>query len=171
VTFARERDMTPIVREWMQAQGLYVREEIILCNGYCDLVGVAFNPDMASRRLARRKDWYPLHDRIISVELKLSRVGEALRQAECNLHSVEESWVAFPLEAARRIETSRTRWPVTFGRGVGLLGVLQDSCEVVIPAANDRSSWGYQTAIDHQVEKFWRYWRAEQRSLVLGEGA
>ena len=87
MTFGLERDMTPIVTAWMREQELLVRPETIL-RSPCDLVGCALKDEMVARRLARRKDWRPLQDRIIAVELKLSRIIDALHQAYRNLSYV-----------------------------------------------------------------------------------
>ena len=154
--FAREREMTPIVTAWMREQGLLVRPERILWS-LCDLVGCALNRERVERRRRHQKDWRPLHDRIIAVELKLSRIGEAFSQAEANRCWVEETWVAFPMDVARRVIASGHRWNVASG-GIGVLGVEVAGCEVLMAA---RPTGADDEHIEHQVEKFFR----ERRKL------
>jgi len=145
--FIRERDMKAVVTEWMHQEGLLVKAEILLGYGFCDLVGVSFDPEMAARRLKRRKDFHPLHTRIIAVELKLTRLAEVIRQARINLHAVEESYVAVPMKRAVRVAKA-------WDNIIGLLGVTPDACSVLVPPRpNDLCN---EQRIEHQVEKFWR---------------
>lgn len=167
--FARERDMMPVVAAWMASQGLLVKTETFLYIGYCDLVGAALNPEMVERRLRRRKDWRPLHRRLIAVELKLARIGEAFQQARWNLTHVEESYVAFPADIAERIASKRERWQEFFDEGIGLLAVTPELCSVAMPAGPNRQA--HAPCIERQVEKFWRERRRlEAGAVALGRG-
>ncbi|HUW08735.1 MAG TPA: hypothetical protein VM537_03355 [Anaerolineae bacterium] len=150
MTFALEREMTPIVTAWLREQGMLVLPEICL-DGACDLVGCSLNDEMVNRRLCRRKDWRPLHQRLIGVELKLDRIGEVFRQAQWNRHHVEESWAALPLEMTRHI-TRKDIWGFRIC-GIGLLGVSRHGCQIVRPAEPTDAT---EAHIAHQVEKFWR---------------
>lgn len=112
---------------------------------------------VCSRRghLQKVNGWMPLQERLVSVELKLTRVEEALQQAKCNLGFAQESFVAFPMQAARRIARAKSNWGEYFDEGIGLIGVLKSRCEVLVPAAP--SSRLIDPAIQlYCVEKFWR---------------
>ena len=161
MTFGLERDMTPIVTAWMREQGLLVRPETIL-RSPCDLVGCALKDEMVARRLARRKDWRPLQDRIIAVELKLSRIIDALHQAYRNLSYVDESYAAFPADVAARIVARRERWAKYWHHGIGLLAV-DSSCAALIEVGPNRERC--ERMVAHQVEKFFR-----ERKRLAEEG-
>jgi hypothetical protein len=104
--------------------------------------------------LQKRNAWYPLHDRIIAVELKLTRVSEALEQARRHLRIATKSYVALPMELARRVAQSDRRTGFRQS-GVGLLGVSPRRCDVLL-----RSSCRTQKPDDvlqmHTIERFWR---------------
>jgi hypothetical protein len=74
----------------------------------------------------------PLHRRIVSVELKISRVAEALHQAVSNLTLATESYVGLPMSLAISITSSR-RVQEFRDAGVGLLGVERAACRVLVP--------------------------------------
>lgn len=98
--------------------------------------------------------WVPLHRRIVAVELKLSRVSEALAQAISHRAFATESYVALPTEIAQRMAKS-SRASEFHASGVGILGVTKDSCKVVLPS----SSLGIQIEPSiqmHCIERFWR---------------
>lgn len=106
-------------------------------------------------RLQKENGWYPLQDRLVAVELKLSRVAEAMRQALNNLGFATESYVGLPAQVARRVASDSSRWSDFFGAGVGLLSVTRRGCKVIVPP-RPNAAW-----IDHAVqlycvEKFWR---------------
>lgn len=106
-------------------------------------------------RLQKVNGWMPLQDRLVAVELKLTRIEEALQQAKCNLGFAQESFVAFPMPVARRIASSQSKWGKYFDDGIGLIGVRKSGCETLIPAEpkckpNDAAIQLYC------VEKFWR---------------
>ena len=158
--FAREEEMRPIVAAWMAEQGLTVRGQTIIWH-LCDMMGCEFDPAMVGRRVRREKPWQPLHKRIIAVELKLSRIVEALHQAYNNLCAVDESYVAFPAEVAARIVARPARWEKYWAHGIGVLGV-NEKCEVAIPAGHNLDA--VQAKDEKQVEKFWRDWRRSERA-------
>ena len=68
-------------------------------------------------RLQKVNGWMPLQDRMVAVELKLSRVEEAMRQALNNLAFADESYVALPGEIARRVASTPSRWSTYSLRG------------------------------------------------------
>jgi hypothetical protein len=98
--------------------------------------------------------WMPLHSRLVAIELKLSRVEEAMRQARRNLLFVEESFVALPGPLAVRVFNDVRRWRESFDAGIGLLSVKRKTCDVLLPAKRTTQH------LDHLVrlysgEKFW----------------
>lgn len=110
-------------------------------------------------RLQKLNGWMPLQNRLVAVELKLSRVEEALAQAKANLGFAEESYAAFPMPMARRIAGDPLPWSSYFDDGIGLIGVLRQRCEVLIPCAPLSSSYDPAVRL-YCVEKFWRTHRA-----------
>ena len=97
----------------------------------------------------------PLQDRMVAVELKLSRVEEAMRQALNNLAFADESYVALPGDIARRVASTPSRWSTFFAAGVGLLGVTRSRCQVVV-APRKIEQWRDKPVQLYCVEKFWR---------------
>lgn len=166
--FARESEMAPPVRAWLEAQGLTVKAEVSTRHGTCDLVGCSINPEKARTRVAMRKatvrtlvqcarlleegvDWLPVHDRLVFVELKLSRVAEVFHQAYRHKY-LSESYAALPLVIAER-QAGKDRWT---RHGIGLLGVTPDEVRVFVPATEldgeERFRW-QQVSI---AERFWK---------------
>lgn len=110
-------------------------------------------------RLQKLNGWMPLQNRLVAVELKLSRVEEALTQAKANLGFAEESYVAFPMPMARRIASDPSPWASYFDDGIGLIGVLRQRCEILVPHAPSPSRYDPAVRL-YCVEKFWRTHRA-----------
>jgi len=97
--------------------------------------------------------WMPLHKRLVAVELKLSRVDDALHQAINNLEFAHESFAAFPVDVVRRIVTGRRKADFQ-AEGIGVVAVAPEGCRVLLrPAArhprNDTTMQAYC------VERFW----------------
>lgn len=117
---------------------------------------------LRDRFLARTKDghlqklngWYPLQKRLVAVELKLSRVPEALDQAVSHLSFASESYVALPARIADGLVHGNRLSP--FKRaGVGLLRVEAAGCRVLLRPA--RSGANPDVALQmHCIERFWR---------------
>lgn len=106
-------------------------------------------------RLQKVNGWMPLQDRLVAVELKLSRIEEAMQQAKSNLGFADESYVAFPMPVARRIADNPSKWSGYFDEGIGLIGVLRRCCDVLI--SHTPSAGLHDPAIQlYCVEKFWR---------------
>jgi hypothetical protein len=102
----------------------------------------------------KRNGWAPLHKRIVAVELKLSRISEALAQASSNRTFTTESYVGLPSALAHRVAKSG-RADEFRRKGVGILAVSQDSCQRLLPS---RYVVGYSDEVlqAHCVERFWR---------------
>lgn len=106
-------------------------------------------------RLQKMNGWMPLQDRLVAIELKLSRIEEAMHQALNNLGFAEESYVGLPTEVARRVASNASRWSRFFDAGVGLLSVARRGCEVLVPARK-AALWTDRAIQLYCVEKFWR---------------
>jgi AraC-like DNA-binding protein len=119
------------------------------------LVTAGFVVRSATGCLQKLNGWMPLQHRLVAVELKLSRVEDAVRQATNNCGFASESYVALPFDTARRVLERKRQRSRVLHAGVGLLGVRIDSCEELIPAkANVNDA---DPAIQlYCVEKFWR---------------
>jgi hypothetical protein len=104
--------------------------------------------------LQRLNGWFPLHKRLMAVELKLTRIDEVMCQARNNLHFADESYVALPSDVALRVFLKRERWSEFFNQGVGLLSVTLGGCEVLIRSHGRIEK---EPALQfYCVEKFWR---------------
>lgn len=104
--------------------------------------------------LNRLNGWLPLHKKIVALELKLTRISDALQQAVGNLGFADESFVGVPIEVAQRIINTRKRLDFV-QEGIGLLGINSAGCKVLLkPTPN--SSHRNQIIQMHCVERFWR---------------
>lgn len=106
-------------------------------------------------RLQKINGWMPLQDRLVAVELKLSRIEEAMRQALNNVAFADESYVALPDAIAKRVASRPSRWSRFFEAGVGLLGVTPHRCRVVV-SPKKAEQWKDKPVQLYCVEKFWR---------------
>lgn len=118
------------------------------------LIRDRFIKESSRQRLQKVNGWMPLHRRLVAVELKLSRVEEAMQQAMNNFAFSDESYVGFPSRLAERIVNHREKWMRFISSGVGLLSVEERKCSVLI-----RSSGGqflHNPALQLlSVERFW----------------
>lgn len=106
-------------------------------------------------RLQKLNGWIPLHKRLIAIELKLTRVEEAISQARNNLIFADRSYVGLPKELAVRVANKSARQSSFLESGVGLLAVTRRECEILIPSR--RCSTKPDPVIQfYCVEKFWR---------------
>ena len=112
--YSLEKDMVPVVEAWLRSQGLFVRREVWMPSGVCDIVGCRFNEERLAVRLAtgyrarstsqssrdaeKGQPWLPIHKRLVFVELKLSRRGEVWWQAQRHRYW-GETYVAMPYPA------------------------------------------------------------------------
>lgn len=117
----------------------------LIANGF-----VVSNPE---GHLQKLNGWAPMHDRIVAVELKLSRVSEALAQALSNRAFATESYVALPANVAARFAFG-DRCAEFTKAGVGVLAVTTACCKVLLPAIG--TSNADDTLQMHCVERFWR---------------
>jgi AraC-like DNA-binding protein len=98
--------------------------------------------------------WAPLHRRLVAVELKLSRISEAITQAACHLGFATESYVALPAQLANKL-TSSSRVRQFKEKGIGILAVTEKGCRLSLrPSGTDiRPDFNLQM---HCTERFWR---------------
>lgn len=106
-----------------------------------------------SGRLQKVNGWMPLHDRLVALELKMSRIEEAMRQSFNNLGFASESYVGFPSDVAHRINDKPKRWQHYLDAGVGLLSVSKDECVVLRPGCISKTA--DPVLQFYSVEKFW----------------
>lgn len=107
--------------------------------------------------LQRLNGWYPLENRICAIELKLSRVTEALHQAVRHRAAATECYVGLPSGIATRV-TASTRRRQFEGLGVGILSITRESCRVVLEPTRRKPAEARpaETQRIHLVERFWR---------------
>jgi len=105
-------------------------------------------------RFAKINGWMPLHQRIVTVELKLSRIEEVIQQALNHTGFATESYIGLPMNVARRVVRS-SRIDRLGGAGVGVLGVDAGGVKTL-----RRSRPRFDATIPwlqmHMVERFWR---------------
>jgi hypothetical protein len=101
----------------------------------------------------RLNGWAPLHKRIIALELKLTRVEDAINQAMANCSFATESFVGLPETLANKVALS-SRASQFRALGIGLLAIAEDGCETLIyPSRMHSPDIILQM---HCVERFWR---------------
>jgi len=105
-------------------------------------------------RLTSAISWAPLHTRIIAIELKLDRIGEAINQARSHVAFATASFVGFPTEVAERILRGDHLGELS-NAGIGLLSISQaGAVELVTPASNALIPNDPVLQM-HCVERFW----------------
>jgi len=97
--------------------------------------------------------WMPLHKRLVAVELKLTRIDDALHQAINNLGFAEESYVALPTDVAKRVVRGKRRADFV-ERGIGVLAVSADDCGMAL-RAQKQTRRNKNTTQAYAVERFW----------------
>jgi hypothetical protein len=104
-------------------------------------------------RFQKLNGWAPLHNRIVAVEMKLSRIDEALAQAQSHLAFATESYVALPSKTAKSL-MSGPRTSAFQECGVGVLSVSRSRCELLLTSKNTRQPDPVLQM--HCAERFWR---------------
>ena len=105
-------------------------------------------------QVARLNGWMPLYRRLIAIELKLSRIEEAMWQARMHLGFTSESYVGLPTEQAERTMRSRAGRERFERDGIGLLAVGRAECKVLIRPGK-RTDLIDPAAQLHVIERFW----------------
>ena len=118
------------------------------------LSGRFITSDVRYKHVQKINGWMPLHRRIVALELKLSRVDEALNQAMSHLAFATHSYVGLPADSAARVlrADNGERFRKT---GIGLISVDRSRCRRVIDAQEQRTV-GSPVIQMHVVERFWR---------------
>ena len=97
--------------------------------------------------------WFPLHKRIVAVELKLGRIPEVLTQALNNLEFADESYVGLPYDKAKRLFASRDRMQIAEKR-IGIIGVDSSGLRVFL-----RSKFEGDSNLVFSMDCSERFWR------------
>jgi len=119
------------------------------------LIADRFVMSPRANRLQKLNGWVPLHKKLVAIELKLSRIEEALSQARNNLIFADKSFVGLPKDMAERVAASKTRRSSFLNAGIGLVSVSFRECKIVIPS-RPSSSRPDPVIQFYCVEKFWR---------------
>jgi hypothetical protein len=101
----------------------------------------------------KRNGWMPLHKRLVAVELKLTRIDDALHQAINNLGFADESYVALPTDVAARLLNSKRKADFA-EKGIGVLALENARCTMILRARKRRPS-PERTTQTYSVERFW----------------
>lgn len=107
-----------------------------------------------TNHLQKLNGWFPLHKRLVAIELKLTRVDEVMCQARSNLAFSQESYVGLPRNVALNVFSKREKWASFFDQGVGLLSVGPTDSQVLV-RSRPRTECD-KTLQFYCVEKFWR---------------
>lgn len=139
-----EKEMRPIVEQWLKAHGYLVLHETLMGAGYCDLYGVIF--------YERRTRAIPNVYNAIAIELKINNVADVIRQATKNRYFSELSYAAMP---DWRCEKMTVKSRNNFRRNqIGLLSVNEFEVKEII----DPIPWNW---LDERMDikflrKIWR---------------
>ncbi|MBN1508748.1 MAG: hypothetical protein JW955_18005 [Sedimentisphaerales bacterium] len=101
----------------------------------------------------KRNGWMPLHKRLVAIELKLTRIDDALHQAINNLGFVDGSYVGLPSDRADRLMDGRRRSDFQ-DRGIGVLAIGAQRCSVVLRARRQAPT-ADPVIQAYSVERFW----------------
>ena len=143
-----EKQMTPIVDNWVRARGFVPLHERCVA-GYVDIIGVQFYPRQG-RSIPPIKD-------AIAIELKIRDIKGVLKQCINNRNAGFWSYAAFPLDT---VVTFRRDTLVRFAiDGIGLLSVRNEVVEVLPPT--DRGP----EICDSVYRALWRGYRNAMRPL------
>jgi len=140
--------------DWLSPDGVFRSLQALIDSRF------VFSP--APYHFQKLNGWVPLHWRIVAMELKLSRVEEALSQARSHLRFATHSYVGLPDALANRVAKSKRRWSF-LNAGVGIVAVRKAGCEVLLPSRGQAKEKDRILEM-HCVERFWRTW-------ITGSGA
>ena len=101
---------------------------------------------------SKRNGWWPLHARLIAVELKLNQPTRVCEQAANNRRFAAESYAALPADAVARMRDVTVE---KFRKaGVGLLAVTRRTCTKVVAPHRADSAFASDQML--MVERLWR---------------
>lgn len=145
----RRRRVGTLIRNWALVAPRRVVEqhvEWLVQHGFVERTGPG--------TIQRLNGWEPLHRRLITLELKMERAAEALRQAEAHRAIGGEAFVGLPGIQAEAVAESPRQVEQFRSAGVGLLAVDHRSCRMLLAARCFAPS--NRTAQMHCLERFWR---------------
>jgi len=121
-------------------------------------------------KLHRLNGWTPIHNRLVTVELKLSRIEEVMMQARNHLSLTWESYIGVPLKLASQLAGSARRKDF-FDQGLGLLGVSASGCDVLI-SPRPRKTNAITTDIQMSLaDRFWTQYVKDSLSLTVRQSS
>jgi len=98
--------------------------------------------------------WYPLHKKIIAIELKLNKIHDALNQAINNLGFADESYVGLPIALASKLQKNN-KISIFKESGIGILGISKLGGKVILKPSSQKIHID-KVLQQHCVERFWR---------------
>lgn len=148
-----ETDKSAIIRTIVSNyEGVPTRSQIRL--EIEKLIAGGFVRESARGVIQRVNGWMPLHQRVVALELKLSRAQDALAQAASHQAFAGESYVGLPSDLAERVAVSQ-RDAAFRKEGVGILSVGKDRCKILLHPRAPRYPLNLSLQM-HCVERFWR---------------
>ncbi len=145
-TFRFEKDMRPIVLQWLRRSGYLTGEfELYLCGGNIDIAAARYGPRPGKRRKP------PLIE-MVAVELKLHDFAGVLLQAKANRAGCHLSYMAMPQQRCEMMR-EQTKQKAR-DAGVGLLSV-NDAVSVLIEPVRGGEPHA------RTVAALWRHLRGE----------
>jgi len=121
-------------------------------NELARLIKDKFVREVHSGNFQKLNGWFPLHKRIIAVELKLTRISEVISQAHSNLEFADESYVGLPYDNAKHLFASRNKRQLT-EKGIGIIGVHKAGIRVFLRSKFEGDSNPVSSM--HCSERFW----------------
>jgi len=142
----KESELESPVKSWLQAQGWIVHRESALYMGIPDLLA-----------------YHPYLDHFLSVELKIHRYRQALRQAINYLDCVHLSYIAMPENIVLNIIKNPNRREACVSKGIGLIGVGKEwNLRVYIePVLN------HAAQTKHPTDLYKRF-KSETKKVLIG---
>lgn len=131
--------------------GLCSEEEI--AHSLDQLVAGGLAVRLKPNHYSKSSAWYPLHKEIVAVELKLSRLVEAIAQARRYLGFATSSYVAAPADRARAWLEHRGQ-EYFRAESVGLLAVRPSRVETLVQCPAPPADLQNEVACAHAVERF-----------------
>lgn len=118
------------------------------------LVRAGFVEQRKEGELTKINGWDRIEENVVAVELKLTRVHEAIEQAKNNLAFADLSYVGFPSETAQRVLSRGDLRDRLLDEGIGLLSVSEERvCELIKPHSGNAA---LNTVLrSYSAERFW----------------
>jgi len=144
---------TTLQRLERQFQVVFTRSEIL--QQIDRLIEAKFVRERKPGCFEKLNGWAPLHKRIVTLELKLNRISEAISQAASHLRFATDSYVGLPTATARGL-LDRRHLEQFLGLGIGIVAVGRRTCAALLPARSQTRHNNIHQI--HCVERFWRDW-------------